>query len=172
MLQIVQHTPTRMILRDRQPAAQVAAWVFLMVSLGALATFTIQALEALGRADSIEPARLLGVALFVLLGLGFVALGLLAVANFTGGVTCVLDRETATVTIQRVDFFRRSEFRHAIYSVSHLEVETNADVQAYGLFIVLRSGERVPLAAVPLIEQAHVEQLRRQVREFLRGDAG
>lgn len=169
MLQIVQQTPQRLVLQDRQPAAQVASWVFLIVSIGALALFAMQALESLSRAESLEPIRLLGVSVFLLLGLGFVAIGLLAVANFTGGVTCILDRQAGTVTIQRVDFFRRSEFSHAIYSVSHLDVETNADVQAYGLFIVLRSGERLPLAAFPLVEQAHVEQLRRQMRDFLRG---
>jgi hypothetical protein len=172
MLRIVQHTPERLVLQDRQPAAQVAAWMFLIVSVGAVASFGLQALEAMGRTDSVEPARLFGVALFALLGLGFVALGLLAVANFAGGVTCTLDRAAGTITIERVDFLRRSAFSHAIYSVSHLDVQTNADVQAYGLFVVLRSGERVPLAAIPIIEQAHVEQLRRQVREFLRGDAG
>jgi hypothetical protein len=151
MLRIIEHTPTRLVLRDDRRIQRAAA--FLFTALSALSV-TLLLLQAYQRTS---PA----LAMFVLIEVGFVTLGLFML---THRVTVILDKGVETVTIHR----RSTTIRQSIYGVSGLSVETNDEASLYGVYLVLRSGERIPLASLPQHDREHVEAMVRTVRAFLR----
>jgi hypothetical protein len=50
-----------------------------------------------------------------------------------------------------------------------LDVEKNERAGLYGVYLLLRSGERIPLGALPESEAEIVDQIVRTARTFLRG---
>jgi hypothetical protein len=167
MLRIVHHTSDQLVLRDHRPYASLTAWVIVVSSTLALVIFAAQTVELIGRNPS--ALQLMTATLFLLLGVGFIVFSLFLLANFTGGTTCTLDRNDATLVIRRIEWFRPREISYPIYAVARVDIERNKDVQAFGIFVVLQSSERIPLAALPLIEQQHVQELVQVLRDFLRG---
>lgn len=170
MLQIIEHTPTRLVLRDRRPSVALVAALFTGISTVTLIVLGAQGIQRLfidGTAD-LTVLRALTLVIFMGGGAALVLMGIAATLSFNQGITCVFDREAESLTISRVDIFRTVQHSYPIYGVARIDVETNDEVRAYGLFIVLHSGERVPLAAIPMIDREHMEHIVAELRAFLR----
>jgi len=103
--------------------------------------------------------------------LGFLALllaiGILSASTMLHGVSLELDREHEIATIRRVRFLRMQQQTYPIYSVSHLATEENPEVRVIGLFLMMRSGERIALATVPAYDQEAMQRIVRTVKSFL-----
>jgi hypothetical protein len=97
-----------------------------------------------------------------------VGIGVFATLNFGRGVTCVFDKSTGEMTLAKMKVFRRQQTTHSIYGISHFDVETNTDVRAYGVFMILRSGESIPIASFSFLDREPMEALLSRVRGFLR----
>jgi hypothetical protein len=174
MLKITQHTPDKMILEDKRRNAGIAAALFTVVSAGMVLLTAVQAYEAFivhGGKDLMF-WRYVGVGSFLLIGIGLTGLGLMATLHFLYGVTWTLDKDTETVTIEGTAMLRRTQQSYPIYGVSRLDIERNAEARAYGVFLVLRSGERVPITAYAAIDHEYIEPVITQVRAFLRSVGG
>lgn len=84
------------------------------------------------------------------------------------GVTCALDHTSETCVIRKAYRLGTTEDQHAIYAVSHLATERNDEINMLGIFVVLRSGERIPLAIVPPHDEPEARQIMQTARNFLR----
>lgn len=172
MLKIVEHTPNRLVLQDRHTGAVAFAGCFTLVSALSLVMLGVQGVDSLILHDDqrdLLAIRLIGFGVFLLIGAGFLMMAVGALLHFWHGITCVFDKDAEVMTLHNMKLFRRDVQSWPIYGVSHLDAEFNADIRVYGLFVVLRSGERIPIATVPMIDEAHAQELKRQVRGFLRG---
>ena len=172
MLKIAEHTPHRLVLKDQRALGAALAGLFTLFSLIALFLLVIQGVEIfswrLENEGRLNVLQVLTFGLFVLFGAAFVVIGILTTLGFAQGVTFTLDKREEVMHLRRMRFFRLQQETRSIYGISHVEVETNTDLRAYGLFLVLRSGERLPLAAMSMLDQEHMEHLVKQVRTFLR----
>lgn len=172
MLQVIEQTPRRLVLRDQRSTAGLVALVFVALSVSGALTLLLQLVtgfsERIGRFDG--PYWLLGMVVFLLLALGFVGLGLVAAVHFLVGVTCVLDKDRETVVIRQAGVLRPQQREVSIYAVSHIDVEHNIEVHAFGVFLVLRHYERVPVASFHQQDEDAMRALVKEMRAFLRGD--
>lgn len=169
MLRIVEHSPTRLVLQDRRPRAALAALAVAALSTMMVLSLSVQGVQRLIGTDVDFPlVRGLGLVVFLLLGAGLALIGGLAALNFGYGTLCVLDRASEAFILRRINLFRPQEIRHSIYGVARVDVEINDEVKAYGLFVVLRSGERIPLTAISMLDEAHMQHLVDQMRAFIR----
>lgn len=162
-----------MILKDQRKIGALIAGVFTCFSALTVISVILQGIEAfnirldvVGRLDALQVATFL---MFVIFGLIFVVLGAMTTVNFARGTTITLDKIFESVHIQRVGFFRMRHTTHSIYGISHVDIEHNDDVRAFGLWLVLRSGERIPLAALSAHDHEYAQDLVRQIHYFLRG---
>lgn len=171
MLEVIEQTPQRLVLRDQRPTAGLISLLFTALSVGAVGLLIGQGISVLDArlGDSDAPYWLLGMGVFITLGIGFVLLGIGAVLHFLVGTTCVFDREAEQVIVERVALFRTQAEHHSIYGVSHVHVEANEEVHAYGVFLVLRSQQRVPVASFHKQDEDAMRALVREIRAFLRG---
>lgn len=170
MLQIIDQTPSRVILQDRRPYTAFVAAVFTLISIVSLLLTLWQGAQAIilrAQSENII-LRLLGLGVFTGLGALFIVGGVFITVNISRGITCILDKQTGTLSLVSMGFLRNQRIQHSLYGVAHLDVETNTETRAYGLFFVLRSGERIPLAAFAFIDHDHMETVVAQVRAFLR----
>ncbi len=170
MLEIIEKTPRRIILRDQRPTAGLIAVVFTFLSLAGLIMLVFQMVtlfsDRILRFDG--AAWMSGMIVFIALGVGFVALGVMASLHFWIGVACVLDKDSEAFILQRVDFFRTKTEEHSIYGISRVDVDENAEVHAFGVFIVLRSGQRIPVASYHQQDEDVMRATVGHLREFLR----
>ncbi|MFW5748724.1 MAG: hypothetical protein ACOCYT_03840 [Chloroflexota bacterium] len=159
----------RLVLRDQRPTAGVVAVIFIFMSISAVLLLFFQAVsifaDRIGRFDGF--LWLLGTVVFIGLGVGFVLLGVMAALHFLVGTTCVLDREAEEISVERVEWFRAREERHSIYGISRIEVEANPEVHAFGVFIVLRSNQRIPVASFHDQDEDAMRALVERMRAFL-----
>lgn len=169
MLKIVEQSPTRLVLQDRRPRAALVAAAFTGISALIVVSLSAQGIQSFGNdAVDFRLLRVLGLAVFLAVCLGLVVVGGLATLNFRHGVTAVFDRERESFIVRRMNLFRPQEIAHPIYGVDRVDVETNDEIRAYGLFVVLRSGERIPLAAISMLDHDHMAQVVAAMRTFLR----
>jgi membrane protein YdbS with pleckstrin-like domain len=171
VLKVVEATPSRLVLKDQRQGNAVLTGVFTVFSLFSLTVIFTQGIETILAPTESESyiARGLSYLSFLVAVGAFAAVGMMATLHSLRGTTCIFDKADGTLTIERMRLFRLERQHRPIYGVSHLDVEQNDLARAYGLFIVLRSGERIPLAAVPIMDGERIEALRRQIRSFLRG---
>lgn len=172
MLRITEKTPTRLVLRDQRKIGAFVAGIFTTLACIAVLLVIVQGIESFGLdlqdTGELNPLQVFTFAMFVSFGLFFVGVGAMTVVNFGRGMTFVLDKAEEVMRLQRVGIFKMRYTTHSIYSISHIDIDTNTDVRAYGLFLVLRSGERIPLTSIPMIDEDHMEDTVKQVRQFLR----
>lgn len=170
MLQFVEQTPRRVVLRDQRPTAGLVALVFTFLSLSAVLMLLAQLIamfgERVGQFDGL--LWLLGMVMFTALGLGFVALGAMASAHFLIGSACMLDKDSGRFIIQRVDFFRRKFELHKIDGIRRIDVQENREVHAFGVFVVLKNGQRVPIASYHQQDEEAMRAMVAHLRDFLR----
>lgn len=169
MLQITEESPVRLVLQDRRPRAAAAALLVAGVSALMVVSLSIQGIQRFsGVAVDYPLVRGLGLVIFLLLGAGLALIGGLAALSFAYGTSCIFDRERESFVLRRMNVFRPQEIRHSLYGVARIDVEINDEVRAYGLFVVLRSGERIPLTAISMLDEAHMQHVVAQMRAFLR----
>ncbi len=168
MLKITEHTPRRLVLEDRRISVAIFAAFFSVVSAFSVLVMLFQGIEALfviGRTMTL--LRLIGLMIFIGISIGFTGLGIAAAIGFANGISCVLDKDMESFQLKSMNIFRRQQQSGSIYAISHLAVEKNTELKAYAVFIVLRSGERLTLAAFHEVDEVPMRQLIQQVRAFL-----
>jgi hypothetical protein len=57
----------------------------------------------------------------------------------------------------------------SIYAISHVETTQNTEMNAYGVFLVMKSGEHIPLASFYKVDEASMKAVINEIRTFLRG---
>lgn len=164
-MQIVEHSAQRLVIRHRRLGMAVAMAIFTFLSVFALVNL---ALQGLLRVDELLPLELLSWVAWLCLILMLVVFGAVAWLSTARGTTCIFDKTQAQIVIQRPRWLRMARSQHPIYAVAYVDVRHNAEAKVYGVFVVLRTGERIPLATVPTFDQPQVEQLVQDVRAFLR----
>lgn len=171
MLKITHQTPTRLVLRDDRRGLRLLAVVFTALSVLSVLMLVALAVQRFTSDPfiSLIENRLVALLVFVVVGVGFVGLGLYTLLNVSHGITVTFDKVSETVTTHRARGVRSVKVQQSIYGVSGLAVERNDEMSLYGLYLVLRSGEQIPLATLPQHEQDTVDQMVRVVRQFLRG---
>ena len=174
MLKITEHNDNRMVLEDKRLGAGSVGAVFTALSAFSVLTLAYNTVDTLilGQPKDLMAWRYFGVTVFMLALIGLVFIGVLVTVHFLRGITFVIDKTTEEITLAQPHFFRKVLTSYSIYGVSHLDVETNDDVRAHGLIMVLRSGERVPIAAYAEIEAEPMETVIQQIRTFLRTVGG
>jgi uncharacterized membrane protein (DUF485 family) len=171
MLRIVEQTPTRLVLKDQHQVMAVLAGISAFLSAVSLVTLITQGTSRIFTpiAGEANLARIVAFLIFMLACAIFFCLGIWAAVHFSRGTTCILDKNEGTLTLETLHLFRMKRHDRPIYGLSHVDAETNAHARAYGVFLVLRSGEKIPLAAISMLEQDALESLLKQIRGFLRG---
>ncbi len=169
MLEVIEQSPRRLVMRDQRPTAGMIAVIFVILSVGAVALLIIQFLsifaERLGQFDGF--LWMVGTVMFIALGIGFVILGMVAALHFLIGTTCVLDKDAEEFVIERVAFFRTQAERHSIYGISRINVQENEEVHAFGVFVVLKSGQHVPIASFHNQDEDAMRAIVRELLQFL-----
>ncbi|GAB4516062.1 MAG: hypothetical protein OHK0046_20630 [Anaerolineae bacterium] len=169
MLQIIEHTPTRLVLRDQQRTAGLIAAVFTGLSVISVIATAYQGVDLLIlRADrDMLAVRLSGLALFLAFGLGFVFLGMAAYQHFTKGVTLILDKSAEIMHLETVRVLRVAVREHSIYGISRVDVLTDPRMRVHALHVVLRTGEKIPVATVAAVDGDAMERAVTAIRAFL-----
>ncbi len=171
MLKIVEQTPTRLVMKDQNKTMALLAGISAILSAVSLVSLVIQGAERIFTpiAGEANLARIIAFLIFILACAAFFCLGLWAAVHFSRGTTCILDKAAGTLTLETMHLFRMKRDDRPIYGLSHVDVETNEQARAYGVFLVLRSGEKIPIAAVSMLDKEDLESLLTQIRQFLRG---
>jgi len=149
MLQMVENTPQKLILRDRQYGALLTGVGFLLISVLALSSTIAQAAQRISMDGGIDIGRLVALLVFFGAELVFVAFALLILSTRLHGITLTVDRAAESVTLARGGVLRAKRHTFSIYAVSHLRIEQSPDGQALALMLVLRSGQQHFIATLP-----------------------
>jgi hypothetical protein len=144
-MQVVEHTPTRLVLRERP-------WLVWGVGL-----------------------LLAGAGLFValtsderLFGAAFVAVGLGAILLAGQTVTCTFDRATGDFRRASRGWPRSGQLRHPLADVRQIRLsQSSGRGQTYRVELVLPAGRRVPLTTTYGSGKADLEATARLIRSFL-----
>lgn len=170
VMQIIEHMPTRLVLCKRTPLLAAMIALFTVISFAGLVFVPAQGIvNVIARGAPDMPTRVLSLLGFLALGTCFVITGTLAAISAGRGVRCVFDKEAEIVTVRKTRLLWMHTTTHPIYGVSHLELASNHENSMVGLFLVLRSGQRIALCAEPASEGERLEALVRAVRQFLKG---
>lgn len=165
-MRIVEESDTRLVLRQQRRGMSVALGIFTILSAFLVFNLIVQGLQ---RFDAMNLLEVYNWLIFILLSALIAAFGALVWARIGRGTQCIFDREQETVTIEQARLFGRRQRVETIFAISHLELTRNDEVRVIGLFLVLRSSERIALATLPHFDEDHAENLARHVRAFLRG---
>ena len=170
MLYITEQSQTKLILQDRRLFMTLLGGCFTLMSVSVLVLIIIQGEETFTNQmqRDLVPIRIANLAVFLILGMCMVGLGVFITLNFGRGVTCVFNKDTGEMVLDKTKVFRREKVTHSIYGISHFDIEENTDLRAYGVFMILRSGERIPITSFSVLDREHMESLLNRVRGFLR----
>lgn len=163
-MHIVEETSVRLRLVRRRLGFAVVMVVFTLLSVLMLVNLLIQTIQ---RLDVFNTAQWVAFVVWTFFALLMTLFGLWTLNSAVRGTSLTLDRAAETVTLQRARRFGREERTWAIYSIAGLEVQHNADMRLYALFLVLRSGERLALVSGSSYEAAQLRALTDLVRRFL-----
>lgn len=170
MLKVVQQTDHQLILEDKRRTAGIIAMIFVLISLFGLINLLLQVMSVFE--GHIRASNgflwLIAVGVFVALAIAFVLLGIGAALHFLIGSTCIIDKESEQISLQRVNMFRATTERYSIYSISQIDIEQNDEVHAFGVFFVLRDGRRIPVASYHQQDEAAMLDTVQAMRLFLR----
>lgn len=171
-MQILENQPDRLTLRNRSllfgAMFAVGALLWLFVVVGTAVSGTVRVTTQSPPPD-LYWMRLAGLAVVFAFGVGFAWLAAQTALTTLRGTTCTFDRGAATVTVHGPDGWRARHQQHSLYGVSHAHVEHNAELDTFALYLVLRSGERIPLGVCHAFQRAEVETTVQTIRAFLRG---
>lgn len=170
MLKISSSSPTRLILKDQRRWATLFALIFTLISTGALLIFISQIASII--ASRYERDGMLWVMVmlifFLLIG-SLVLIGAIATRHLSYGVHCDFDRTHETLTIRRIGIVRPIQTHYSIYALSHIETVQNHEISMYGVYLVLKNGDKIPLASYYTVDEAEMKSVINEIRTFLRG---
>lgn len=166
MLKIIEQSASRLVLRERRLGMTLFAAIFTLISFAWLVVIVLQGIQQL-QFRTLEAPRIVGLIAFLVLGVVLVTGGVYACISLMQGTTLTLDKSSATATLETTRRLKRITWTQSIYAISHLSVDTNDELQVFGVYLVLRSGERWVLGALPKHDQTHLEQIMQTVRAFL-----
>ena len=164
-MKIIEQTPQRLVLQQKRGGMAVVMAIFTLLSVFALLNLLLQGIASFSTLQPFE--RLSWVTWTLLIGV-VVGIGGILWTSTARGTTCTFDKAAESVLISVPRLWRLRHTEHPIYAVSRIEAEHNAESKVYGLFLVLRSGERIALATMLAFEQDAVEGVVYRVRDFLR----
>ncbi|MBZ0294832.1 MAG: hypothetical protein K8L99_19875 [Anaerolineae bacterium] len=169
MLRIIEQTPDHLILKDRSPVIGSGLALFVLFSLVLMVLMPAHNMILIALNGGMNPPlQVLSLVIVLAVGCLFVYLGLPVALALLRGTTCTFDRASATVRLTRLRRLRQITLSYSLYGISHLRVETNPETHSYALYLMLRSGESVLLAAASSYDQAVIEEVQKRVRDFLR----
>lgn len=169
MLRIIHTSSTRLILKDQRRWGTFFASLFTLISIMAFILFISQIASILSSRYE-RDGLLWMMVMLIFLGLigGLVIGGILATRHLSYGVHCEFDRHAETLVIRRIGIFHPIEIRHSIYAVGQVEAQHNPEIGMYGLFLVMKNGERTPLASFYMVDEAEMKAVINEIRTFLR----
>lgn len=163
-MQIIEHTPERLVIQHRRAEMAVVMVVFTLMSV----VFLVNTLwQGLPRLDTLNAGQFASWAIWLVFAAGLTVLGVLMSNSAGRGTRCTFDHDAEIYRLRKPTLLRSQSDEASIYSVSHVAVERNDEVKVLGVFLVLRSGERLPLASVPFHEESDARQIAHTVRSFL-----
>lgn len=170
MLKIAESSPTRLILTDKRHVASILALMFTLISAGAWVIFVAQIATIMhSRYERDGMLWVMVMLIFFLLISSLVILGAIATRHLSYGIRCEFDRTTQTLTIHHIGIFRPVRTEYSIYAISHLETPHNQEIDMYGVFLVLKHGEKIALAAYYAVDEMEMQRVTNEIRTFLRG---
>lgn len=171
MLKITKNTEHQLTLEDKHRTAGFIAILFVLFSLFGFITLIMQVATVFN--DHIRANNgllwLITVGVFVTLAISFILIGIGATLNFLIGTTCLLDKESGTITLQQMNIFRRVKTEYSIYAVASIGVEQNDEVHAIGIFFNLRDSRRIPIASFRQEDIDAMNLIVHHLRTFLYG---
>lgn len=170
MLKIAESSPTRLILKDQRRWATLFALIFTLISIGALLIFISQIATIIeSRYERDGMLWVMVTLIFFLLISSLVVIGAIASRHLSYGIHCDFDRTAEILTLRHIGIFRPIETQYSIYAISHLETIQNHEIGMYGVFLVLKNGDKIPLASYYAVDEAEMKSVINEIRTFLRG---
>ena len=170
MLKVTETSPTRLILKDQRQWATLFALIFTLISIGALLIFVSQIASIIqSRYERDGMLWVMVMLIFFLLIGSLVVIGAIATRHLSYGVHCDFDRSAEMLTIKRIGILRPIQTHYSIYAISHLETLQNREIGMYGVFLVLKNGDKIPLASYYRVDEAEMKSVINEIRTFLRG---
>lgn len=167
-MDVITANPHQLVIRHRRLEMALVLAIFTLLS-GLMVINLL--LGGIQQWHTLNPLERIAWAVWFVVALVCTGGGTLLWNSARHGITCTFNRTDESCIIRRARRLRVEETHHAIYSVSHIATEHNTEMQMLGLFIVLRSGERIPLATVPEQEADYARDVVARARAFLRGAA-
>lgn len=164
-MHILEQTPTRLVLYRRRSGMALLMGVFTLLSVFWFVNLLIQGFTRWRNAPDI--GQLVAWLMWVSVAAVLAGLGALSLASAALGVRLTFDKITATLTIQKPRYLFNVTQEYSLYSLLRLDVERNDEVRVWGVFMVLRSGERLPLTTFPLHDETAVREFTQLLRNFL-----
>ncbi len=165
MLVVAEQSPIRLIIHEDRRWWRAVAAVFAVLSLLVLLATAAQGWHRYLAPEGLSVGQMVTLALFMGVEMALVAVAISAALY--QGMRVVFDRSREDVCVVRMQGLRMVERRLSLYGVSHVRVEKSPEHRAVALFLVLRSGEALALAALPAHEEEQAQSLARTIRVFL-----
>ncbi|MDX2077185.1 MAG: hypothetical protein SFZ02_12190 [bacterium] len=170
MLKIVESSPTRLVLKDQRGWATLFAWLFTLISAGAWLFFVAQIIPIIESSYARDGMLwVMVVVIFFSLISALVVLGVLVTRHFGYGIHCHFDRTAETITLEHIGIFHPVKKEYSIYAIGHVDTEHNTEIGVYGVFLVMKNGERLPLASFYEVDEAEMKTVINEIRTFIRG---
>lgn len=163
-MRLIEHTPNRLTLGQQRPL--LAAAMLAMLGLSLLLVLNL-ATQTAQRADLFTGWQWIGLVVWGGLALGLVAFSVWTLNAGLRGTRLTFDRDAQTVTLRRHHQLGLRVQEYPIFAVSGLELVHNTELNIYALVLLLRSGQKVPLATASPYAEAELRRLVKLVREFL-----
>lgn len=171
LLQIVVNEPERLVLHNRSYLMGgmlgfgAGLSVFTVIGVAVWGAFNLTAQTPL---PTYYWLRMLLLLIVFVMGCAFAWVVATTAMNLWRGTRCAFDRAAESVTVTRANGWRTEIHAHSIYGVSHALLEPNVELRSLALYLVLRSGQRIPLGTFSAFEQDAAERAVRNVKAFLR----
>ncbi len=165
---IEEQSAQRLVITHRRRGMAAVLVAFTLLSVFFVVSLMVHAVPRFPVMNSFQR---LSWFLWVGLGIGFIYLGVMAWRNAAQGVICTFDRSTEEACLRWPGLWRSDERTLSLYAIARVRVEYNDDARVYGVFLMLRSSERIPIATVAphLVDDAR--QTASTIQAFLQQPA-
>lgn len=158
---ITEQTENRLIVEHHRFGTLGIVLLFTVMSIG---MFIFLLMQGLPRVAGFTLWQWIGWGVWLGVALLLIGAGVALSTRTRFGTQYVFDRHAGTLEINSL----RQQTKHSIYSIASAEVQFNPDVRVYGIFLVLRSGERLALGTLPPYDEQTAYTLAHQVTRFLK----
>lgn len=163
-MKLSEQTANRLVIQHNRPAMALVLGLFVLMSTAMEMGLIFQGVARLRFLNVMQAVSWL---VWIALALLFIVVGAMAFFRAWRGMVLEFDRTNESVSLNRPQLLKHAPRTWSIYSVSHIHIERNDEVKVFGLFLVLRSSERIPLATVPLYDEDTARRIAKDVRQFL-----